>query len=274
MLRDSLPSNALQVSDIVHRIRGGGLAKLGGNTRRTPSSASSRKVRAPPTLSDAPRYLKKSDAPRLTLTLQLCHRATLTFSPRPPSSPRRQFRARVQGDVRAEFRYPTQPSCAARRFPARAPRRARVPRPSLFSWLWHAGITREVACAAHPSAEGSPARAREVRRLTRHSPAFRTHRIHRPREQRLRTHGFPGALCPSSLPFAHPPPRSLPILPSIVLFHRYSSPANAPPRARVDLPETCARSDIFPPRFYEAVRVAEAQVPVRVRGLRLRARLS
>ena len=86
VLRDSLPfERALQVSDIVQRIRGGGLAKLGGNTpANTIVGQLSKGARAARDSQRRPSILKKKDAPRLTLTLQLCHRATLTFSPRPP----------------------------------------------------------------------------------------------------------------------------------------------------------------------------------------------
>ena len=177
--------------------------------RRTPSSASSRKVRAPPaTLSDAPRYLKKGcTAPHPHLAaVPPCH-ADL-FSPSSLLRPDANF-VLVRKATYA-LNSGTLLSLPARRgvFP-RARRGARASLGPVFFLGW--GTLESLArlrARRTPARRGLSRASARVRRLTRHSPRFPTRRIHRPREQRLRTYGFPGALRPSSLPFAHPPPRS------------------------------------------------------------------
>ena len=119
VLRDSLPfERALQVSDIVQRIRSGGLAKLGGATpANTIVGQLSKGTRAARRSQRRPSILKKKDAPRLTLTLQLCDRATLTFSPPPPLF----------------AQTPTSCSCARRRTRCIQVPRTALPRDAAFS---------------------------------------------------------------------------------------------------------------------------------------------
>ena len=205
--------------------------------RRTPSSASSRKVRAPPaTLSDAPRYLKKGSAaphPHLA-AVPPCH-ADL-FSPSSLLRPDANF-VLVRKATYAEFRYPTQPSCAARRFRARAAARASLGQS--FSWLWHAEIhSRGCVRGAPQRGGGSPRASARMRRLTRHSPLSDAQD---PPSSRATSEDarVSGALCLPPSP-SRTLPRGAVILPSIVLFPSgLDSPATrlharrpAPRRAR------------------------------------------
>lgn len=238
VLRDSLPfERALQVSDIVQRIRSGGLAKLGGATpANTIVGQLSKGTRAARRSQRRPSILKKKDAPRLTLTLQLCDRATLTFSPPPPLF----------------AQTPTSCSCARRRTRciqvprtalsrdaafsrARAAARASLG-PVLFFWLGYAGITRKAASAAHPCAEGALPRERASPPTDAPLPSLPDQQ--NPPSWRATPPNARVSRCaaPSLPPLRAPPPRGAVESPEYRSFSIVTVSRRTRLRARVDLP--------------------------------------